>query len=169
MSASRQATSGAIRTARSGHVINISSVLGLTAFPGWSADVAAKFAVGGLTESLAAEMAHFDVKVNAVAPGYFNTSFLTSDSLRPPSSTSDGYPGIRKMIETHQAMPGSQPGDPVRAAAAIISMARTGTAPLHQVLGSDSHGIASGKVEALQADLDAGRELALSIDYPTVS
>lgn len=154
------------RAACSGHIINISSILGLTAFPGWGAYVAAKFAVEGLTESLAPEVAGFGVKVNAVAPGYFNTSFLTSESLKLPSSTSEGYEAIREMTDTHLAMPGSQLGDPVRAATAIITMARSGDAPLHQVLGSDSYGLATAKVDALRADLEAGRELAHTTDYP---
>ena len=157
-----------LRTAGSGHVINISSILGLTAFPGWGAYVASKFAVEGLTESLAAEVAGFGVKVTAVAPGYFDTSFLTSDSLRLPAATAEGYDDIRAMTDTHLAMPGTQLGDPVRAAGAIIAVAVRGDTPLHQVLGSDSHGLASAKVDALRADLEAGRDLAHSTDYVRV-
>lgn len=154
----------AFRAARSGHVINVSSILGLTAFPGWGAYVAAKYAVEGLTESLAAEVAGFGVEVTAVAPGYVDTSFLTADSLQLPASPVEGYDDVRAMTEAHLAMPGTQLGDPVRVASAIIRVAVDGDGPLHQVLGSDSHGLASAKVDALRADLEAGRDLALSTD-----
>lgn len=153
------------RSARSGHVINVSSILGLTAFPGWGAYVAAKFAVEGLSETLAAEVAGLGVTVTAVAPGYFNTSFLTSDSLKLPASTTAGYEDVRAMTDAHLAMPGTQLGDPVKAATAIISVAVDGDSPLHQVLGSDSYSLASAKVDALRADLEAGRELAHTTDY----
>ena len=153
-----------LRSAGSGHVVNVSSILGLTAFPGWGAYVAAKSAVEGLSESLAAELSGFGVRVTAVAPGYLDTGFLTPDSLRLPTSTAEGYGDVRTMTEAHLAMPGTQLGDPVRAASAIIAVAVRGDGPLHQVLGSDAHGLASAKVEALRADLEAGRELALTTD-----
>ena len=153
------------RSARSGHVINISSILGLTAFPGWGAYVAAKFAVEGLSESLAAEVADLGVRVTVVEPGYFRSDFLTEDSLKLPTSTTGGYEAVREMTRAHLGMSGTQLGDPVKAATAIIRVAVDGGAPLHQVLGSDSHALAGAKVDALRADLDAGRELAHTTDH----
>lgn len=154
-----------MRAARSGHIINISSILGLLSFPGWGLYCAAKFALEGLSESLAAEVAEHGIKVTIVEPGYFNTDFLTSNSIALPESTTDAYPRIREMVTAHLAMPGTQPGDPDKAAAAIVSIARKGDGPLRQQLGSDSSGFATGKVDALKADIDAARELAHSTDY----
>ncbi|PSL38576.1 NADP-dependent 3-hydroxy acid dehydrogenase YdfG [Labedella gwakjiensis] len=154
-----------MRAARSGHVINVSSILGLLSFPGWGLYCAAKYAVEGLTESLAAEVADHGIAATIVEPGYFDTDFLTSESLALPSTTTDAYPGIRDMVEAHLAMPGTQPGDPRRAAAAIIAIAEKGDGPLRQQLGSDSSQLASSKVEALAADIEAGHELAVSTDY----
>ena len=68
------------------------------------------------------------------------------------------------MTDAHLAMPGTQLGDPARAAAAILSIAETGAAPLHQILGSDSYALATARVQALGADVEAGRALAATTD-----
>ncbi|WP_234346694.1 SDR family NAD(P)-dependent oxidoreductase [Cellulomonas timonensis] len=80
-----------LHTQRSGHIVNVSSVLGLTAVPGWALYCAGKFALEGLTEALAGEVAESGIDVTLVEPGYFRTSFLTEDSLTPPSGVLDAY------------------------------------------------------------------------------
>jgi NAD(P)-dependent dehydrogenase (short-subunit alcohol dehydrogenase family) len=152
------------RANRSGHVINVSSILGLTAFPGWGLYCAGKYALEGITASLAGEVASFGIRVTLVEPGYMQTDFLRPASLGLPSATSEDYPAIREMTDAHLAMPGTQLGDPARAARAIISVAVSGDAPLHQLLGSDSVSIATAAIEALGADVAAGRELASTTD-----
>ena len=155
-----------LRTAGQGHVINVSSILGLTAFPGWGLYSAGKYALEGLTESLAAEVAGFGVKVTLVEPGYMRTDFLRPVSLGLPTATASGYESVREMTDAHLGMPGTQLGDPARAAAAIIAVAGSGTAPLHQVLGSDSLALAAARVESLARDVEAGRALAVTTDIP---
>lgn len=155
-----------LRQANSGHIINISSILGLTAVPGWGLYSAGKFAVEGLTEALAAEVADLGIDVSLVEPGYFRTAFLDVGSVALPATTADGYQPIREMTAQHQAMPGTQLGDPVKGAEAIISLAVSGRAgALRQLLGSDSYAYANGKLDALKADVEAGRALALSTDH----
>jgi NAD(P)-dependent dehydrogenase (short-subunit alcohol dehydrogenase family) len=154
----------AMRERRGGHIVNISSILGLTSFPGWGLYCAGKYALEGLTESLAAEVSGFGIDVHLVEPGYTRTDFLRAASLGVPSAPIDGYGAIREMTEAHLQMPGTQLGDPVKAAAAIISVATGGRAPLHQLLGSDSYGLAKARIDALTADVENGRELALSTD-----
>ncbi|MFD1714654.1 SDR family oxidoreductase [Amnibacterium flavum] len=161
-----RATLPAFRAARSGHIINVSSILGLTTFPGWSLYSAGKFALEGLTGSLAQEVAEFGIRVNLVEPGYMQTDFLRPQSLGLPSSTVDGYSAIREMTRVHQAMPGTQLGDPSKAASAIIAIAEDRSAPLHQLLGSDSLAIAAGAVSAITAEIEAGRSLAETTDIP---
>lgn len=156
----------AFRAQRSGTIINISSVLGLTSFPGWGLYSAGKYALEGLTESLATEVADYGINVHLIEPGYMRTDFLKPHSLGLPKATNDAYPAIRDMTDTHLAMPGTQLGDPGKAADAIITVATTGTAPLHQILGSDSLGFAAGRVDTLTTDIAASRELAVTTDIP---
>ena len=153
-----------MRSARRGHVINVSSILGLTAFGGWGLYCAGKFALEGLSESLAAEVAEFGIRVSLVEPGYTRTDFLRPVSLGLPASTVDGYGAIREMTTAHLAMPGTQLGDPAKVAAAVIAVASNSASPLHQVLGSDSYGLAKARVESLLSDVEAGRDRALTTD-----
>ncbi|SBV25051.1 SDR family NAD(P)-dependent oxidoreductase [Micromonospora krabiensis] len=157
-----------MRARRGGHIINVSSILGLTTFPGWGAYCAAKYALEGLTGALAAEVADFGIRVNLVEPGYLRTDFLRTHSLRLPARTADGYDAIRQMTDEHLTMPGTQLGDPVRAATAIIRIAESGTAPLHQLLGSDSYALATASVRSLTEDIEAGRDLATTTDISEV-
>ena len=154
-----------MRAAQSGHVITVSSILGVLSFPGWGLYCAAKYAVEGLSESLAAEVAEFGIRVSIVEPGYFDTDFLTDNSLAVAGDVSDAYPAIREMISTHKQMPGTQPGDPKKAAAALVTIATTDTGPMRQQLGSDSSSLAEGKADSLKASILEGRELARSTDY----
>ncbi|WP_432545028.1 SDR family NAD(P)-dependent oxidoreductase [Kineococcus sp. SYSU DK002] len=154
-----------LRAQRSGHVVNISSVLGLTSFPGWGLYCAGKFALEGLTESLAGEVADLGIHVSLVEPGYFRTDFLTSNSLVLPAETTDAYPALREMTRAHLQMPGTQLGDPVRAAAALIDLAVTGGGGrLRHLLGSDAHALAVSALETRRAEVEAGEEVARSTD-----
>ncbi|WP_181274917.1 SDR family oxidoreductase [Brevibacterium oceani] len=154
-----------MREARSGHIINISSILGVLSFPGWGLYCAAKYALEGLSESLAAETADHGIEVSVVEPGYFNTDFLTDDSLALASHISDAYPAIREMIAEHRAMSGSQPGDPIKAAEAIVTIAQTESGSLRYQLGSDSSDMAEGKANTLKDEILLGREFAQRTDY----
>ncbi|MFI8088473.1 SDR family oxidoreductase [Streptomyces sp. NPDC086080] len=164
-----RATLPILREQRSGHVVNVSSVLGLVSVPGWALYCAGKYALEGLSEALAAEVADFGVEVTVVEPGYFRTDFLTQDSLVLPAATTGHYPSIREMVDNHLKLQGSQPGDPVRGAAAIIDRVVAGEGPLRQVLGSDSHAYATSKVRALQANLDATVQSAPATDFPATA
>ncbi|MFK4543124.1 NAD(P)-dependent dehydrogenase (short-subunit alcohol dehydrogenase family) [Streptomyces tendae] len=155
-----------LREQRAGRVINVSSILGLTTMPGWALYCAGKFALEGLSEALAAEVADFGIKVTVVEPGYFRTSFLTPDSLALPSRTTEHYPAVRAMVEDHLELHGRQLGDPVKGAAAIIERAGHEDGPLRQLLGSDAHAFATAKVDALRADLDATANSAPATDFP---
>jgi NAD(P)-dependent dehydrogenase (short-subunit alcohol dehydrogenase family) len=152
------------REVRSGHVINVSSIVGLLPFPGWGLYAAGKFALEALTESLAAEVADYGIAVNLIEPGYLRTDFLRPVSLGLPTATSDAYPAVRDMVEQHLQMPGTQLGDPAKAAAAIITVATTGDAPLHQLLGSDSLSLAAGRLKSLADEFESARALAVTTD-----
>ncbi|WNE98216.1 SDR family oxidoreductase [Streptomyces luomodiensis] len=154
-----------LRAQGGGHIVNVSSVLGLVSVPGWALYCAGKYALEGLSESLAAEVADHGITVTIVEPGYFRTDFLSTDSLVLPAETTDAYPAIRDMVATHLRMPGSQPGDPVKGAEQMIANVVAGGTELRQVLGSDSHAYATAKVNALSATLDASKDRAPLTDF----
>ena len=155
-----------LRAQRSGHVVNVSSILGLTAVPGWSLYCAGKFALEGLSEALVGEVADFGVRVTVVEPGYFRTDFLTRDSLALPTTASDGYPAIRQMTQDHLDLQGSQLGDPAKGAEAIIARVVADVdGPLRQLLGSDAHAYATAKLDALRSNLDAAAATAPGTDH----
>ncbi|MBV2365438.1 SDR family NAD(P)-dependent oxidoreductase [Streptomonospora nanhaiensis] len=155
-----------LRRQRGGHIVNVSSVLGLTAVPGWALYCAGKFALEGLSEALAAEVADFGIGVTIVEPGYFRTAFLSQDSIALPAEPLADYPAIRRMTADHLKLQGGQLGDPVRGAAAIIDRVAAGEGPLRQLLGSDAHAYATAKVEALRAEVEAAAQTAPATDFP---
>jgi NAD(P)-dependent dehydrogenase (short-subunit alcohol dehydrogenase family) len=155
-----------LRTQGSGHVVNVSSILGLTSFPGWGLYCAGKYALEGLTESLAAEVTDLGIQVSLVEPGYFRTDFLTSDSLVLPQETTDAYPALREMTQAHLRMPGTQLGDPAKAAAVLVDLGVSGNGGrLRHLLGSDAHAIAVSALDVRRAEVEAGEAVARSTDF----
>ncbi len=156
-----------LRTQKSGLVINISSIGGLTGdFPGWGIYCATKFAVVGFTEGLAAEAKEFGVNATVVYPGYFRTEFLTGSSLRTPENEIDAYTVTRQIQKAHeQDINGNQPGDPEKAAVALIELATMENPPVHLVLGSDAFQMANNKLSTLQNEISDFKTLSISTDY----
>ncbi|PWG78427.1 SDR family NAD(P)-dependent oxidoreductase [Pararcticibacter amylolyticus] len=156
-----------LRQQRSGYIINISSIAGFVGgFPGWGVYNASKFAVAGMTEALAAEAQSLGIKTTIVYPGYFRTEFLSKESLRTAKHPIDDYKEARELDRVHlQDIPGNQPGDPQKGAEALIELVSLEQAPLHFFMGSDSFGMASQKIDAVQKDLSAHESLSKSTDY----
>ncbi|WP_329452883.1 oxidoreductase [Streptomyces sp. NBC_01724] len=154
-----------MRAKRRGHIINMSSIYGLVAGAGWGLYNATKFAVEGLSEALALEVEPFGISVTLIEPGYFRTNFLTAGSLAMPKSTIDAYSAVRDMTKEHERIEGSQLGDPVRAAEAIIDVASRSPAPLRLLLGSDALQLATQKIEDLTAGIGQNKEATLSTDF----
>jgi NAD(P)-dependent dehydrogenase (short-subunit alcohol dehydrogenase family) len=156
-----------LRKQQSGHVLNVSSIAGITgAFPGWGIYCATKFAVEGLTESFAAEVAPFNIKVTLVEPGYFRTSFLKSGSMRSAGSKNEAYELVRQSEAYHAELEQKgQPGDPVKGVEAIIRIVGEANPPLHFLLGPDAVNLAEAKIESLQKDIAQWRELSVSTDF----
>lgn len=155
-----------MRARQSGHIVNISSVGGLVGIPGVGYYNATKFAVEGLSEALAAEVKPLGIKVTIVEPGPFRTEWA-GRSLRTPKADIADYADTagarRAMVRGYS---GQQPGDPTRAAEAIIKAVESPEPPLHLVLGRFALEMARVKVEALRAELDAWQEVTLSVDFP---
>lgn len=147
-----------------GHIINIASVAGFTGnFPGWGIYCATKFAVHGLTESLAAEIEEFGLHATIVSPGYFRTEFLNASSLGTPQHENPAYTRAREIQRLHQEeIKNHQLGDPDKAAVVIQELAEMEQPPLHVFLGEDAYRMAQAKMEAIQKDLEQLQELATS-------
>lgn len=156
-----------LRDQKSGFIINIASIGGLNGdFAGWGIYCATKFAVVGFTEALAAEIKEFGVKATVVYPGYFRTDFLKGSSLRTPKKEMDAYTEARQLQTTHEKdISGNQPGDPEKAALALIELANMQNPPVHLVLGSDAFQIAGNKLQQLQSEFADYKSLSTSTDY----
>ncbi|MCM1974699.1 MULTISPECIES: oxidoreductase [Streptomyces] len=126
-----------MRERRSGAIVQMSSMGGQMSFAGFSAYSATKFALEGMSEGLADEVAEFGIKVLIVEPGAFRTSLFAAD--RAGASPDSGlYPKVsatRGMIEGGD---GTQPGDPAKAAAAILAALQAERTPLRLPLGDDA-------------------------------
>ncbi|MEO6174583.1 MAG: SDR family NAD(P)-dependent oxidoreductase [Flavobacterium circumlabens] len=155
------------RANRSGHFFNISSIGGYHGgFPGWGIYCSTKFAVSGLTEGLKAEAKAFGVNVTLVYPGYFRTSFLSSDSMGLPKNPIADYEEARQSVLTHQnEINGNQPGDPEKAVAALIQINKEKNPPLHLFLGEDAYNMANAKIEEVEADLEAWKAMTIATNF----
>jgi NAD(P)-dependent dehydrogenase (short-subunit alcohol dehydrogenase family) len=156
-----------MRRQRSGHVINISSVGGYAAYPGWGVYGATKFAVEGLTEALALELAPLGIHATVVEPGFFRTDFLDGQSLSSTQQRMDDYAAtVGAMREYAAEKNHAQPGDPARLATALVQLAHTPEPPLRLPLGSDTVAVIERKNAAVATELEQWRALALSTDFP---
>ncbi|MEU7863529.1 oxidoreductase [Nonomuraea sp. NPDC049141] len=155
-----------MRARRHGHILNVSSVGGLAAFGATGYYHATKFAVEGLSESLAAEVAPLGIRVTIVEPGGFRTNW-SGPSMKQSGTHIDDYSQTAgKRRETTLGTYGSQPGDPVRAAEAILTVVRSENPPLRLLLGGDALNVANAKLDKLRRDFDGWKELTLSTSYP---
>ena len=155
-----------MRAQGTGQIVNITSVGGLVGNPSSGYYAATKFAVEGLTEALARETAELGIKVMAVEPGPFRTDWA-GRSLKQAPSAIDAYATIagtrRQQIA---ASSGQQPGDPVRAAQAIITAVSSSVPPGHLVLGSAGLGVVRAKLDRLIAELDTWESVTVGADFP---
>jgi short-subunit dehydrogenase len=126
-----------MRERRRGHIVAVTSVAGLLPAPTLSFYAGSKFALEGITRSLAAEVARFGVRVTAVEPGAFRTEW-SGRSMRRAARTIDDYGFVDEISAARAAFNGHQPGDPDRAAAAVMRLVEMDDPPTHLLLGSDA-------------------------------
>ena len=155
-----------MREQKRGHVINIASVAGFCGFPGSGYYAASKHAVEGFSDSLSKEMAPLGVKVTCVEPGPFRTDWA-GRSMTQTKSTIPAYAETvaARMSQTSEKS-GTQAGDPVRAAEAMIALTEEAEPPLHLVLGEWGHDAVVRKLRDSLAEVEARRDTALATDYP---
>ncbi|NUW33104.1 SDR family NAD(P)-dependent oxidoreductase [Nonomuraea sp. SMC257] len=161
-----RATLPALRAQRSGCVVNIGSVAGFATAPGTGLYGATKFAVEGVSEALHGELAPLGVRVVIVEPGGFRTDFLNDASLQvEPASIPDYDAGAGATRAALAANDGRQPGDPAKAAAAIVDVAEADEPPLRLQLGADAVERVESKLDFVRRELDRWRPTALSTGF----
>jgi NAD(P)-dependent dehydrogenase (short-subunit alcohol dehydrogenase family) len=127
-----------LRAQGSGHIVNITSIAGRAPRAGSPLYAAAKYALEGLSHALADELAGFNIKVTAVAPGAFRTDFLDPHSIRRSAGNTAASGNTAAALAALDAMSGKQAGDPDRAAAAILQLVASAYQPVHLLLGTDA-------------------------------
>ncbi|MEU6439382.1 oxidoreductase [Streptomyces sp. NPDC047046] len=155
----------AMRARRAGHIVNISSFGGLAAFPATGYYHATKFALEGLSESLAAEVAPLGIAVILAEPGGLRTQWAGS-SMRQSAQRLEDYEetaGARRASTL--GVSGKQPGDPTRAAAAIAAAVDAEEPPLRLLLGSDALVGVRSRLQRLAREIDANEALTVSADF----
>ncbi len=160
-----------MRRQRSGHVMNISSIGGYVGFPGWGVYGSTKFAIEGLSESLAIEVKPLGIDVTVVEPGFFRTDFLdeTSLSISPSSIADYEQTPAGAMRDFAAGKNHGQPGDPLRLAKAMITLSKAENPPLRMLFGTDTVAAIEAKNASVAAELETWRELATSTDFPPES
>ena len=155
-----------MRAQKSGHIVNIASIGGLRSFPAVGFYNATKYAVDGLSEALAKETAHLGIKVTIIAPSGFRTDWAGRSADDSKIKIEDYKDSAGLNQSTIRSYSGNQPGDPVKAAMAIIKVVDSSNPPLRLLLGEAALKGARAKLEELKNDFDAWEETTVGADFP---
>ncbi|WP_128380610.1 oxidoreductase [Streptomyces cavernae] len=155
-----------MRARRSGAIVQFSSMGGRMSFAGFSAYSATKFALEGLSEALADEVRPFGIKVLVVEPGAFRTNLFGNISASAETDVyTDTVGKTRRMTESGD---GNQPGDPAKAAAAILTALDAEQTPLRLPLGDDAVDAVIGHLDGARAELIAWEKVARATAFTDV-
>ncbi|MEO6537120.1 MAG: oxidoreductase [Ferruginibacter sp.] len=155
-----------MRKQRSGHIVNIASIGGLRSFPGVGFYNATKYAVDGLSEALAKEVSPLGIKVTIVAPSGFRTDWAGRSAQDSPIKIDDYLKTAGQNAADIRNYSGNQPGDPLRAAKAIIKVVAAKEPPLRLLLGTAALKGARLKLDELKNDFDNWEETTVNADFP---
>ncbi|MBC7537115.1 MAG: SDR family NAD(P)-dependent oxidoreductase [Ferruginibacter sp.] len=161
-----QETLPIMRAQKSGHIVNIASIGGLVGFPAVGFYNATKFAVDGLSESLSKETAPLGIKVTIVAPSGFRTDWAGRSANNSPVVIDDYATTAGKNKNDIRGYSGNQPGDPARAAKAIVKAVESENPPLRLLLGAAALKGARAKLDMLAKDFDEWEATTVGADGP---
>jgi NAD(P)-dependent dehydrogenase (short-subunit alcohol dehydrogenase family) len=155
-----------MRTHRAGHVLNLTSIGGLISIGGFGAYCASKFALEAWSEALADEVAALGIKVTLIEPGNFRTEFAGDVNMRPAQALEEYRSLIAPIEDFLYGQNGRQPGDPAKAAEAMIAVVNDEAPPRRLVLGIDAFDVLGRTYEARAADIARFRSLGEATGYP---
>jgi len=153
-----------MRKQRSGHIINISSVAGVVGLKHCAAYAATKFAVEGLSLSVATEVEKFGIKITVVEPGFFRTDLLDARNVRWADAAIEDYAAEGKAEDMWSPYAGTQPNDPAKLGGALVKIANMQNPPKVFVAGSDALDTITPAVEARLQEMQAHEELSKSME-----
>jgi NAD(P)-dependent dehydrogenase (short-subunit alcohol dehydrogenase family) len=153
-----------MRRQRSGRIINVSSLAGVMGFKSCGAYAASKFAVEGLSLSVAQEVEPFGIKLTLVEPGFFRTDLLAPQSVVYGDVAIDDYPPPAATKAEWQAYHHKQPGDPAKLGQVIVRLAAMDAPPKQFFAGSDAVKAITADLEARLREVQANKDLSGSTD-----
>lgn len=155
-----------MRSQRSGHILNITSVAGFVGFPASGYYAATKHAVEGFSDSLAAEASPLGIRVTCIEPGPFRTDWAGRSLVQTPNAIPDYAETAGARLTATSEKSGTQAGDPVRAGEAMIRVTEMENPPRHLVLGAWGYDAVTSRLKQRLAEIEAWRETSLGADYP---
>jgi short-subunit dehydrogenase len=150
----------------SGHILNISSIGGLVGSPGWGFYHSTKFAVEGLSEALAQELAPLGIHVTVIEPGPFRTDFLGRSGVEAEQRIPEYDDTAGKAREYLNSQSGKQPGDPLRAVHAMMAVVESPNPPLHLILGALALKRFRAKMDQWQKEIAEWESTTTGADFP---
>ncbi|CAM3964181.1 oxidoreductase [Saccharibacillus endophyticus] len=158
-----------MRKQKSGHIINFSSIGGLTSFPTLGYYHATKYAVEGVSESLAQEVAESGIRVSIIEPSGFRTDWGGRSSVKTQTSIPEYENTVGRMLSGIGQSAGQEAGDPAKAAEALIHIAELDTPPLRLLLGKAAYQAATYKFTNLLSSIEEWKETTINADFPQQS
>lgn len=153
-----------MRQRRQGHIVNITSMGGTITMPGIAYYCGSKFALEGISDTLSKELAPFNIAVTAIAPGSFRTDWAGRSMVRSPRAIEDYDASFEPVRRARMEKSGKQPGDPARAAQAILRLVDSESPPAHLLLGSDALALVRSALAGRLAEIDAWEAVTRSTD-----
>lgn len=154
-----------MRKRRAGRILNITSMGGIITMPGISFYHGSKFALEGISESLAKEVRSLGIYVTAVEPGGFRTDWAGRSMVRSDRHIADYDAVFDPLRERRKNFSGHQPGDPYKAGEAILKLVASDDPPMHLLLGRDAMNMVREKLGLLKSEFDAWEQVTLSTDF----
>ncbi|QQX56523.1 oxidoreductase [Pseudomonas chlororaphis] len=152
------------RKRRAGHILNITSMGGTITMPGIAYYCGSKFALEGISDTLSKELRPFNIFVTAVAPGSFRTDWAGRSMQRTPRSIADYDASFDPVRKAREEKSGKQPGDPRKAAQAMLQVIASPAPPAHLLLGSDALSLVRSRLEQAVNEIDQWEALSRSTD-----